>query len=110
MRILAIERELSALDPRQHADLLRKEAACVWDLKKRDVIRDIWFTQRDHRAVVLLECPTEAEARQHLQSLPLVRARYIDFDICALQPYDGFDRLIAPPATDPPALISTPIQ
>jgi len=95
MQILAIEKGLAAIDPQQHCDLLREEAACVWKLKKQEVIRDIWFTSRDRNAVVLLECASEDEARRHLASLPLVREKLIAFDVQALRSYDGFDRLIS---------------
>ena len=95
MQILAIEREIAAIDPRKHRDVLREEAACVWALKKADVIRDIWFTVADKRAIVILECGTEDEAKRQLASLPLVRERLIDFDVFALRGYDGFDRLFS---------------
>jgi hypothetical protein len=75
--------------------VLRDEAACVWALKKKEVIRDIWFTARNRLAVVMLECGTEEEAREHLAALPLVREGLIAFDVMALRSYDGFDRLIA---------------
>lgn len=94
MQILAIEKEISPLDPQGHHALLCEEAACVWALKKKQVIRDIWFTCHDHRAVVMLECGSEEEAKHHLASLPLVREGLIAFDVLALCCYDGFDRLI----------------
>lgn len=43
----------------------------------------------------MLECDTEDEAVQHLNSLPLVREGFIAFEVSALRSYDGFDRLIA---------------
>ncbi|MBP6865848.1 MAG: hypothetical protein KBC32_11360 [Candidatus Didemnitutus sp.] len=95
MQILALEKELKAIDARKHAEVLRQEAAAVWTLKKRSVIRDIWFTVRGRHAVVMLECDTEDEAVQHLNSLPLVREGFIAFEVSALRSYDGFDRLIA---------------
>lgn len=95
MQILAIERELAPLDSQLHREVLREEAACVWALKKRAVIRDIWFTVRNRLAVVMLECSTEEEAREHLAGLPLVREGFIAFDVMALRSYDGFDRLTA---------------
>jgi hypothetical protein len=94
VRILAIEQELKPLDGVTSRDLLREEAARVWALKKDDVIREIWFTRRGRSAVLMLECETEADASRYLASLPLVREHYIRFDVQALQPYDGFDRLI----------------
>jgi len=101
MRILAIETELAAIDPQRHRHLLREEAEDVWALKQRDVIRDIWFTRQGRRAVVMLECGSEEEARQHLGSLPLVRERLIEFEVHTLLAYDGFDRLVAGSAEEP---------
>lgn len=96
MQILAIERELSAISAAEHRAVLAEEAARVWELKKAGVVREIWFDS--HRcAVVLLECTSEQEARAYLASLPLVQAGLIAFEVRVLKPYDGFDRLIAPP-------------
>ena len=94
MRILAIEKELAEIDPQKMRKLLRDEAAGVWALKKIEIIRDIWCTCRDKRAVIMLECASEEEAQQHLGSLPLVREGIIAFDVQALRTYDGFDRLL----------------
>lgn len=101
MQILALERDVQSIDPRKHARTLREEAACVWALKKQSVIREIWFTVRDRRAVLLLECASEAEAQEHLAGLPLVREGLITFDVLPLRSYDGFDRLIAPDVQAP---------
>ena len=95
MRILAIERELPLPVYQNLRDLLREEAAIVWDLQKRGVIRDIWFTTANHRAVIMLECFNAAEARQHLATLPLVRSALNDFTLLELGSYDGFERLFA---------------
>jgi hypothetical protein len=96
MQVLAIERELAAISLRKHRDILRREAARVWTLKKRSVIRDIWFAVPDQRAVLILESRTVSEAKRHLSALPLVRERLIAFDVFALRSYDGFDRLLGP--------------
>jgi hypothetical protein len=95
MRILAIERERPGAASQLTPVLLRDEAAAVWALQKSEVIREIWFTCATKCAVVLLECASEAEARQHLAALPLVRAGCIEFDVHALRSYDGFDRLLS---------------
>lgn len=95
MRVLAIERELPMPAHQNLRDLLREEAAIVWDLQQRGVIRDLWFTAADRRAVVMLECANAAEARQHLATLPLVRSSLIDFTLLELRSYDGFERLFA---------------
>jgi muconolactone delta-isomerase len=95
MRILAIERELPLPIHRNLHDLLREEAAIVWDLQKRGVIRDIWFAKTDRRAVIMLECDSREKAREHLATLPLVRAELIDFTLLELCTYDGLERLFA---------------
>ena len=94
MRILAIEHELPAPPQAHLPDLLRAEAATVWDLQKRGIVRDIWFTT-DHCAVLMLECLNATEARQHLATLPLVHYGQIDFTVHELHSYDGFERLFA---------------
>ena len=101
MRILAIERELPLPMHRNLQGLLREEAAVVWDLQKRGVIRDIWFTKADRRAVIMLEATDHADARAHLATLPLVRAELIDFALHELSPYDGLERLIATTPASP---------
>jgi hypothetical protein len=53
-------------------------------------------THPSRHAVVMLECASEAEAASHLATLPLVQEGLITFDVMALCPYDGFDRLLAP--------------
>ena len=101
MRILAIERELPRPVHRNLRDLLRAEATVIWDLQKTGIIRDLWLTTADRRAVIHLECAGLAEARAHLATLPLVRAELIDFMLHELCTYDGLERLFAPGA--PPA-------
>jgi muconolactone delta-isomerase len=95
MRILAIERELPMPVHQSLDELLHQEAAVVWDLQKHGIVRDIWFTTADRRAVIMLECAGVAEAQQHLATLPLVRTGLIDFTLLELRSYDGFERLFA---------------
>lgn len=95
MRILAIERgHPTSVNATLH-DLLRDEAAGIWDLHQRDIIRELWFTASDRHAIMMLECKNAAEARQHLDTLPLVRTGLIDFTLHELRSYDGFGRLFA---------------
>lgn len=93
MRIIAIEKELSEHEPLGCRELLSEEAACIWALQQRGVLRDIWFTRDDHRAVLMLECASEDEAREILTGLPLVQEQIINFEVHGLCPYDGFARL-----------------
>ena len=95
MRILAIEQSTAAGPVDNLNDLLRDEAAAVWRLQQSGIIREIWFTRPDRRAVIMLECVDTDEARQHLATLPLVHRRQIEFSLLELRHYDGLERLFA---------------
>ncbi len=93
MRILAMEKAGPAA---AHGDMKRflpAEARRVWELQQRDQLREVWFTVPDRRAVLLLECASVEEAGGLLATLPLVREGFIAFDLLALRPYDGFERM-----------------
>ena len=93
MRILALERDLNGpVRPDLH-DILRAEAASVWDLQKRGILRNIWFTVPGRRAILMLECSGVTEAKGHLDKLPLVSHGLCTFEVLELSSYDGFERL-----------------
>jgi muconolactone delta-isomerase len=93
MKILALEREISGTQPGALAPDLKAEALRVWRLYQEGVIRELYFRQDRHEAVLILECADTAEARQVLDSLPLVKSSCIAFDVIPLIPYPGFERL-----------------
>jgi len=93
MRILAIEKEGPAESGGDMRRILQEEARCVWELYQHGKIREIWFTVSERRAVLLLECASVEEAGALLATLPLVREQFSIFEILALKPYDGFERL-----------------
>ncbi len=95
MKILAIEKELPGIVPGSFKPHLKAEAAKVLDLYHSGVIREFYFDDDRHRAVLILECKDAEEARAVLTALPLVRERLIDFDIFPLSPYTGFERLFS---------------
>lgn len=93
MKILAIERELKTVDPSLH-NLLRDEAAHVWELQKHGVIREIYFNE-EHCAVLILEVANLDEAQHLLSSFPLVVKGLIAFDCMELHTYTGLERLFS---------------
>ena len=95
MKILALERERLGTQPSEFVPHLKAEAMCIWHLFQDDVIRVLYFRQDRSEAILILECSDTVEARQMLDSLPLVRSGLIDFDIIPLIPYPGFERLFA---------------
>jgi hypothetical protein len=93
MKILAIEKELPGAGPESFKPHLKAEAARIWELHRSGVIREFYFDEDRHRAVLMLECADAAEAKAVLASLPLVLERLIDFEMLPLSPYTGFERL-----------------
>ncbi|MDY6868682.1 MAG: muconolactone Delta-isomerase family protein [Chloroflexota bacterium] len=95
MVILAIEREVPDVTGEEFRPHLKEEAVRVWELYQAGVFRELYFRQDQPSAVLVLECADIEEARQVLNTLPLVKEQLIAFDIIPLIPYPGFSRLFA---------------
>jgi len=95
MKILALEKEMPGTKATQFQPHLEAEARRVWDLYQTGTLREFYFRQDRTTAVLVLECASVEEARQVLDTLPLVQAALIAFDVIPLQPYPGFARLFA---------------
>ncbi len=93
MKILATEKENPGVTEEQFKPFLKPEAEKVWQLYKQGIIREIYFTQDTHEAVLILECRDGKEAENILNTLPLVKENLIIFEIKPLIAYDGFERL-----------------
>jgi muconolactone delta-isomerase len=95
MKILALEKEGPQTTAEQFQLHLRAEAARVYQLYQAGLVRELYFHQDHHTAILILECATLDEAHQVLNTLPLVQAGLITFDLIPLAPYPGFSRLFA---------------
>jgi muconolactone delta-isomerase len=95
MKILALENELPGLIAADFQPHLQAEARRIWELQLSGAVREVYFTAGRHTAVLVLECGDAEAARQLLDSLPLVQAGLITFDVIPLVPYDGVARLFA---------------
>ena len=93
MKILAFEKAVPNTSPEQFAPRLKAEAARVWELYKSGHIRELYFRGDRTEAVLILECDDVEEAKGLLDSLPLVQAGLIRFEVIPLVPYHGFERL-----------------
>jgi hypothetical protein len=93
MKILAIEKERPGASAERFAAYLHAESAQVWELYQADILREIYFSKERSGAVLVLECPDAAAANEALNTLPLVKAGLIEFDIIPLVPYPGYARL-----------------
>jgi hypothetical protein len=93
MKILAMEIETEGVRPEQFGPHLKAEARRVWELYLSGTIRELYFRADRSEAVLILECRNASEAKELLDSLPLVQAGLISFEIIPLIPYPGFARL-----------------
>ena len=93
MKLLAIEHEVPGKTAPDFVPHLRTEAQRVWELSQAGVIRESYFRADRNEAVLVLECAGVEEAEELLDSLPLVRAGLIQFEIIPLKAYPGFARL-----------------
>ena len=94
MKILALEYESPSADPDLMEAYLVAEARRVLELTQAGIIREIYFRAEKREAVLILECADAHEAHDVLQTLPLVQAGLIAFEVIPLVPYTGFSRLV----------------
>lgn len=95
MKFIALEKEIPHQTAPDFAPHLKAEAWQVWRLQQADIIREIYFRADRPEAVLTLECASVEEARRALDTLPLVQAGLITFELIPLKPYPGLARLFA---------------
>ena len=93
MKILAMEIEVEDVLPEQFEPHRKAEALRAWELHQSSIIRELYFRADRSEAILVLECADTKEAEQVLETLPLVQAGLIRFDVIPLAPYPGFGRL-----------------
>jgi hypothetical protein len=96
MKILALEKDVPGITGEAFTEkILKEEALVAWKLYQAGKIRELYFRQDKHAAVLILEAQSLDEARATTEQLPLVRDRLIDFELIPLAAYPGFARLFA---------------
>ncbi len=95
MKIIALEKEHRPASAVEYAPYLKAEARKVWELQQAGIIREIHFRQDRSSAVLILECDNNEAAQSLLNTLPLVQAGLIEFELIPLVPYPGYARLFA---------------
>ena len=93
MKILAIEHELPGASTESFKPFMKAEAMRAWELHQSGVIREMYFRQDRNEAVLILESSSVGEAKNALETLPLVQAGLISFELIPLKAYPGFARL-----------------
>ena len=95
MKILALEQEVPGIKESEFKKHAKAEAKQACELYQSGKIRELYFQKEKSCAVLILECQDADEAREILNTLPLVKNGLITFDIIPLIPYPGFSRLFS---------------
>lgn len=95
MKIIALEKEMPEVPFERIMPHLAAESLRAYELMQANVLREIYREQGGFRHVLIFECTSVEEAEGYVQSLPLVREGIIAFELIALGPYPGFERLFA---------------
>jgi Muconolactone delta-isomerase len=97
MRVLALGRDTVAADDPRFPELRAVEARAVWELCQAGLLREVYFRADRPDAVLVFEVADVAAARAAVDTLPLVAAGLIDFELVPLRPYPGFALLFDEP-------------
>lgn len=95
MKILALDKMMAGATPEKIYPHLKEEAAKAWELHTQGTIREMYFRQDRPGAVLVMECASVEEARQIIDTLPLVKAGLVDFDIIPLGAFVPLGTLFA---------------
>jgi hypothetical protein len=95
MKILAIEKEAPGVTAEDFRPHMKAEALRAWELYQSGIVRELYFRQDMPIAVLIMECADVGEAQKALQTLPLVQAGLISFELMPLVAYPGFSRLFS---------------
>ena len=93
MKILAIEKDLPGATLQDFQIHGKAEARRAWQLYQEGIFRELYFRRDRPSAVLVLECEGIEQAEEILNTLPLVKAGLIAFDLIPLRAYPGFERL-----------------
>jgi hypothetical protein len=93
MQYLILTQDNGIINWNNHTVLLKEEAVYVWKLYKESKIRSIWFAELKD-AILIVEENTLDEAKETIDTLPLVKAKLITYTIQTLLPYTGLERIL----------------
>ncbi|HEV3152421.1 MAG TPA: hypothetical protein VGZ02_01305 [Candidatus Baltobacteraceae bacterium] len=89
--IAVVRRRTEAFSDAGFAPLLEPEAQAVRDLYARGLVRNIWSRDDVPGAVTLLEAESLEQAREIVQSYPLMRKGMLELEqLIPLRGYRGF--------------------
>jgi hypothetical protein len=97
VKILALAHPLKEVNPAELFPTIVAETRRAWELIQENILREVYFRQGSRLTVVMLECASVDEAQTALDTLPLVKAGVINFELIPLAPFDSLEILFPPP-------------
>lgn len=102
MKFLAMSRRVAGATNEQVATNATPEALAAFRLMREGVFEQLYFSPDWKGAVLVVQADTREQAQAALETLPMVRACVIAFDLWQLAPYDHYSRLFAPEYREAP--------
>jgi muconolactone delta-isomerase len=96
MKVLAIGQIPDGVDRADFARYQQAELRRAWQLYSDGVIRELYTRTDAPNVVLMLEAPDLERARAAIDSLPMVPAGVLTFNLMALGPFLHFQHLFAP--------------
>jgi hypothetical protein len=97
VKILALAHPLIEVDPAELFPTVKAETRRAWELIQANILREVYFREGSRLTVLILECAGVDEAQTALDTLPLVKAGAITFELIPLVPFDSLAILFAQP-------------
>lgn len=96
MKILAVSRLRGKVEPKDLQPHIQNEVRQSWELYKKDQLRE-FYSRADGKIgiVFVFECETIAEAEELINTMPMVAASLIEFELIPLAPMKTLEALFA---------------
>jgi hypothetical protein len=96
VKILALAHPLKEVtNPAELFPTIIAETRRAWELIQENVLREVYFREGSRLTVLIMECASVEEAQSALDTLPLVKAGVITFELIPLAPFDSLAILFA---------------
>jgi hypothetical protein len=95
VKILALAHPLKEVNPAEIFPIIKAETLRAWELIQANILREVYFREGSRLTVLIMECASVDEAKAALDTLPMVKAGVINFELIPLAPFDSLAVLFA---------------
>ncbi len=93
MQYLVITSDNGHIEWNLHKESLEREAIFIWDLYRKGIVRNLWFTKDKNDAILLFEAAEKTYIEKILHDSPLAGENLLLYQIIELTSYTGFERI-----------------